>query len=117
MKERIIIEDVDAIDEWYRTIAAFIDVDNNIYKAKFEQVPETFEELKELVRELIYEDFTNGVKMGQCVKIEYILIDGKSFMPDGEILDEDNDVFAKNRTPAQMWQIIKALVGDEKWKK
>lgn len=45
----------------------------------------------------------NGVKVGQCIKIEYILIDGKSFMPDGEILDEDNDVFAQNRTPAQMW--------------
>ena len=78
-----------------------------------EQVPETFEELKELVREKVYDDNRNGVKIGQCVKIEYILIDGKSFMPDGEILDEDNDVFAVNRTPAQMWQIIKNLIGEE----
>lgn len=77
------------------------------------QVPETWEELKELVREKVYDDDRNGIKIGQCVKVEYILIDGKSFMPDGEILDEDNDVFAVNRTPAQMWQIIKNLIGEE----
>lgn len=70
-----------------------------------------FEELKELVREKVYDDDRNGVKIGQCVKVEYILIDGKSFMPDGEILDEDNDVFAVNKTPQQMWGIIKNLIG------
>ncbi len=77
------------------------------------QVPETWEDLKELVREKVYDDDRNGVKIGQCVKVEYILIDGKSFMPDGEILDEDNDVFAVNRTPQQMWGIIKNLIGEE----
>ena len=78
---------------------------------KTEQVPETYEELKELVRQNIFEDFANGVKIGKFIKVEYILIDGKSFMPDGEILDEDNDVFAVNRTPEQMWEIIKGLIG------
>ena len=80
---------------------------------KVNQVPETFEELIELVREKVYDDNRNGVKIGQCVKVEYILIDGKSYMPDGEILDEDNDVFAVNRTPDQMWQIIKNIIGEE----
>lgn len=80
--------------------------------SKVEQVPETYEELKQLIKETVFEDDKNGVKMGQCIKIEYILIDGKSFMPDGEILDEDNDVFAQHRTPQQMWQIIKNLVGE-----
>ena len=77
-----------------------------------EQVPTTFDELKGLVRKEVFEDDRNGVKIGQCIKIEYILIDGKSFMPNGEILDEDNDVFAVNRNPSQMWQIIKGLIGE-----
>lgn len=87
------------------------EIKNFVYET--EQVPENWEELKELVREKVYDDNRNGVKIGQCVKIEYILIDGKSFMPDGEILDEDNDVFAVNRTPQQMWNIIKSLIGEE----
>lgn len=77
------------------------------------QVPETFDELKELVRQNIHEDDRNGVKMGEFIKVEYILIDGKSFMPDGERLDEDNDVFAIIRNPARMWQIIKSLIGEK----
>lgn len=76
---------------------------------KIEYVPETFEELKELIKQKVKEDNHNGIKKG-FGSIEYILIDDKSFLPTGEILDEDNDVFAVNRTPQQMWQIIKALV-------
>ncbi len=80
---------------------------------KKEQVPESWEELKELVKNNIFEDDRNGVKIGEMIKVEYILIDGKSFMPYGYILDEDNNEFAKNLTPAQMWNIIKSLIGEE----
>jgi len=75
--------------------------------------PKTYEELKELVKNNIFEDDRNGVKIGERIKVEYILIAGKSFMPDGYILDEDNNVFAKNLTPAQMWAIIKSLIGEK----
>ena len=111
MKEKIVIKDT---EQTFNIVAQFpTQVKPKDFEHTIEQVPETFEELKELVREKVYDDNRNGVKIGQCVKIEYILIDGKSFMLDGEILDEDNDVFAVNRTPQQMWQIIKNLIGEE----
>ena len=52
MKEIMVIKDEQAIDEWNRTIAQFIDVDNKIYKAEFIKVPESWEELKELCKSI-----------------------------------------------------------------
>lgn len=52
MKEIMVIKDEQAIDEWNRTIAQFIDVDNKIYKAEFIKVPENWEELKTMCEEL-----------------------------------------------------------------
>ena len=112
MKERIVITEELEIKSLKEIEKEYDSLFMSFPEYEVEQVPETFEELKELVREKVYDDNRNGIKIGQCVKIEYILIDGKSFMPDGEILDEDNDVFAINRTPAQMWQIIKGLIGE-----
>lgn len=117
MKERIAFKTESSI-KGRKEIAKINEYVNNFnfdcaFERKVEQVPESYEELKELVKQKVYDDDRNGVKIGQCIKIEYILIDGKSFMPDGEILDEDNDVFAVNRTPTQMWQIIKSLIGEE----
>lgn len=101
MKERIVID---------RDNCVYIKAKYG-YREQYEQVPETFEELKELIKQTVKEDDHNGIKKG-FGSIEYILIDDKSFLPTGEILDEDNDVFAVNRTPAQMWQIIKNLIGE-----
>ena len=75
-----------------------------------EQVPETWEDLKELCREN-FGEITIGV-FAKTNK-EFIIINLKTFCEEGEILDEDNDVFAQNRTPQQMWQIIKNLIGEE----
>ena len=80
---------------------------------QIEKQPETFEDLKELIKQKVKEDNHNGIKKG-FGSIEYILIDDKSFLPTGEILDEDNDVFAVNRTPDRMYQIIKSLIGEER---
>ncbi len=49
MKEIMVIKDEEAIDEWNRTIAPFIDPDNEIYKAEFLRLPETFEELSNML--------------------------------------------------------------------
>ena len=110
MKERIVITDSQAIDEWNRTIACYVDTDNSIYKAKFEKVPETWEELKELCREigayLILEDSIEFQAKG-C---DY----GFVFTVRGEIISNLFDrVYATGRTPQQMWQIIKSLIGEE----
>lgn len=59
---------------------------------RYIKVPETWEELKELCKGI-----TVGLK---------ICKDGRIFC---------NEYFlAKNRTPAQMWQIIKGLTGEQK---
>ena len=91
MKERIVITDSQAIDEWNRTIACYVDTDNSIYKAKFEKVPETWEELKELCKGITLD--LKVCKDGTIYCYEYCL--------------------AKNRTIEQMWQIIKSLIGEE----
>ena len=47
-----------------------------VYVPKIETIPETFEELKELIKQKIKEDNHNGIKKG-FGSIEYILIDDK----------------------------------------
>lgn len=56
---------------------------------KVEQIPETFEELKELCKDITLD--LKICKDGTIYCYEYLL--------------------AKNRTPAQMWNIIKNLIG------
>lgn len=112
MKERIVIEDSQAIDEWNRTIACFIDTDNSIYKVKFEQVPETFEELKELCKGL-FDKNVFIINAGNTIEFN-----GLYFWKDGSITFTENneDIWATktNVTPARQWQIIKSLIGDER---
>lgn len=81
MKERIIVTNKRDID--------FIETYKNVDYTK-EQVPETFEELKELCK-----DIKGDLKLTSDGKIycyEYLI--------------------AENRTPAQMWNIIKNLTGE-----
>lgn len=81
-----------------------------------EQVPESFAELKELCLEL-----NNKIKdiSVNCVYNEHILIQWYNddntdidIYKDGTIFVE-NHLVADNRTPQQMWQIIKALIGEQ----
>lgn len=68
-----------------------------------EQVPENWEDLKELCKKF-------------CLKIISDIIycyGGLNFHKDGTIKDNDNSIIKINRTPQQMWQIIKSLIGEE----
>ena len=111
MKEIMVIKDEEAIDEWNRTIAQFIDVDNKIYKAEFIKVPETWEELKELCKD---------IKEVTITEEGHINVDLVYFTKDGEIYAYVEGVLtssiflpvSKDRTPQQMWQIIKSLIGE-----
>ena len=86
---------------------------------KINQVPETFEELKELCRNSKIQkcsfasDFI--VKTREPLTCyEHICIDGIYFVENGEIYaGYESDCIRSNRTPAQMWNIIKNLIGEE----
>ena len=76
-----------------------------------EQVPETFEELKELCKDLERKNvfITCG---GECIEFN-----GLSFWQDGRIShDADQSMYAikLDVTPARQWQIIKSLIGEER---
>ena len=77
-----------------------------------EQVPETFEELKELCKGL------KGIEFfyDKVACVEYINInDVIAFNENGLMLTAKHnyDILTKKRTPQQMWQIIKSLIGEE----
>lgn len=111
MKKIMVIKDEQAIDEWNRTIAQFIDVDNKIYKAEFVKVPESWEELKELCKGL------NKIRIANIEGTESIVLN------DNLICDKYGNVFAdfsehtyclaQNRTIPKVWSFIKSLIGEE----
>ena len=107
----MVIKDEQAIDEWNRTIAQFIDVDNKIYKAEFIKVPENWEELKELCEELESKNVFI-INAGNCIEFN-----GLYFWKDGSITttQNNNDIWATktNLTPARQWNVIKSLIGEE----
>ncbi len=85
MKERIVINKTDQIWNINGT-----EIKPKDFEHETEQVPENWEELKELCKGI-----TVGLK---------ICKDGTIYC---------NEYFlAKNRTPEQMWQIIKGLIGE-----
>ena len=78
---------------------------------KVEQVPETFEELKELCKDLEGKNVFI-INAGNCIEFN-----GLYFWIDGSITTTENneDIWATktNLTPARQWQIIKSLIGEE----
>lgn len=85
----------------------FINADN--IKTTREKIPETFAELKDLYKE---EDISKSDK-----EIEIKLNDNDSlhFYKNGHIccMNEDSNLsLCYDRTPNQMWQIIKNLIGE-----
>ena len=64
-------------------------------------MPETWTELLELCDK--YEELDT---------VDFMLIRGVWFDKDGEV-SIGEETIAENRTPEQMWQIIKSLVGEE----
>lgn len=98
MKERIVIKDEFWVKHFQEREKEFYEEDlcsggnpEEWWHYEKEQVPETFEELNEL-----------------CKDIEVDL----KLTSDGKIYCYEY-LIAENRTPAQMWAIIKNLVGDK----
>lgn len=75
------------------------------------QVPETWEELKELCKDLESKNVFI-INAGNCIEFN-----GLYFWKDGSITttQNNNDIWATktNLTSARQWQIIKSLIGEE----
>lgn len=72
---------------------------------KVEKVPENWEELKELCEEF-----------GEIEILENnIYFRGMTFRLNGDVEDFEGNIIGENRTPQQMWQIIKSLI-DKNWR-
>ena len=80
---------------------------------KVEQVPETYEELKELVNK--YSGKINrqvgGITVGTTRIIIMMKFDNIYFGKNGNIYFADK--FLGTYTPARQWEIIKSLIGEE----
>lgn len=74
-----------------------------------EQVPETFDELKELCQNIKGVEYAGGNAKGEIIQLDNIW-----FAENGDIWGysenwEEVCVIGKNKTPQQMWAIIKNL--------
>lgn len=110
MKERIVIE-----GEYY--IQHFKQTDNDYYEHTIEKQPETFEELKELCKQLD----KKLVKENNLYETQITMETDKgyyAFYQDGTIIfkasNSINYTVAENRTMSQIFQFIKSLVGENK---
>lgn len=107
MKEIMVIKDEQAIDEWNRTIAQFIDVDNKIYKAEFIKEPETFADFQEICEKVI-----DKSKHDFEAHKGFTLIDSYQFRDDGSVwLYYENVDIITNISIFQMWLILKGIFG------
>lgn len=83
------------------------EIKNFVYET--EQVPETWEELKELCKDLESKDvFITSA--GDCIEYH-----GLQFWVSGTVCHETEKFYSikSDRTPQQMWNIIKSLIGEE----
>lgn len=113
MKEKIVIDEDFYVKHFQEKEIEFQEEDmcsggnpEEWWHYKKEQVPETFEELKKLCKKLKEEDI--------LVTNDCIVFRDLNFDKSGMISVPDSGYFAISigRKPAQMWAIIKNLVGD-----
>lgn len=97
MKEKIIVENKAFLNKTDFVCIEDIVKDLKV-EYKKEQVPTNWEELKNLCNENNLEIFA-----------DVIYTNALSFHENGDIKDNENSMVAENRTPQQMWQIIKSL--------
>ena len=80
--------------------------------AEVEQVPETFAELKELCKDIKEVTITEEGHIN--VGLVYFTKGGEIYTyVEGVLTSSIFLPVSKDRTPAQMWQIIKGLIGEE----
>jgi len=96
MKDKVVIEDVDLVNHIKNSFDS---------KAKLEQEPETWEELKELCVKEFQLNTSKNINNDR----RYIVCCAMNFYENGFIEDSEGIIIAQ-RTPQQMWQIIKSLV-------
>ena len=109
MKERIVIEEFSCPDNCKRKDCEVCFKE----RSKKEQVPETWEDLKELCKEI------KGLHKNYNIEVfddVIFVMDSKAVLlklyDDGEIKDSGSEVIGEGRTPQQMWNIIKSLIGE-----
>lgn len=121
MKERIVIKDT---EQTFNIVAQFpTQVKPTDFEHTKEQVPETWEELKELCENLeqkvnnLIVKFLPPKTHYDCEVIWFkqygLWVYSKGFVLFKKDIEEDMIGGAKNRTPQQMWGIIKNLIGEE----
>ena len=110
MKEIIVVENKAFLNKTDFVCIEDIVKDLKVEYTK-EQVPENWEELKELCKTI---SKIETIKDNVYFIIENkIFFRGITFHLNGDIEDFKGYVISENRTPAQMWQIIKNLIGEE----
>lgn len=87
------------------------------FKRKIEQVPESFDDLHELCEKINSKQFVVDCEYAARIKVTKIEFGGTiTFHDNGLVVvspDKDYEiVLTENRTPAQMWQMIKGLIGE-----
>lgn len=109
MKERIVINCQDCIKN-IQNPNGDITVDDLDYDV--EQVPETYEELRSLCIEISTKEDHIHIFNDWGTNNEFLMTHSLKFYPDGTIcVNGDNEfIIAKNKTVAEMWNIIRALL-------
>lgn len=108
MKERIVVENKAFLNKTDFVCIEDIVKDLKV-EYKIEKCPTSFEELKELCEDLESKDvFITSA--GDCIEYH-----GLQFWVSGTVCHETEKFYSikSDRTPQQMWQIIKNLIGEE----
>lgn len=112
MKERIVITEELEIKSLKEIEKEYDSLFMSFPEYEVEQVPETWEELKELCRATGHYGI-DIIKGDGALYKENIFVLGLSFRLNGNVEDMENNTIAVNRTPEQMLQIVKGLIGEE----
>lgn len=112
MKERIVIKNEDFVRQARNTIIVGCPLE-------FEQVPETFADVKQLTKELIEKlklnkDVWKIDIQKDFIDIEKLYVTHRvRFTSIGNILFDSYLKIAENKTPNELWLGIKSLIGEE----
>ena len=106
MKERIVIDNEDILFSCLHDYEDNVGVINyKLDRKKFEQVPETFEDVKQLTKELI-EKLKLNKEIWEIKEICFTSV--------GNMVSNNGwDLLMTNLTPPRQWNIIKSLIGEE----